>query len=107
MCWPSDLIIAADDAVFEDITVMLGIPGVEFFAHPWEVGVRKAKEMLFAGAPLSADDARILGMVNRVVLRARLDEESLELAKQIALRPSFALKLAKLKNLGLQPNSEN
>jgi enoyl-CoA hydratase len=96
LCWPSDLIIAADDALFEDVTVMLGIPGVEFFAHPWEVGARKAKEMLFAGAQINAEEARMLGMVNRVVPRDRLEEETLALASKIALRPSFALKLAKL-----------
>src|SRR5262249_15868104 len=49
LCWPSDIILASDDAVFEDVTVMLGIPGVEMFAHAYELGPRKAKEMLFAG----------------------------------------------------------
>ncbi|HEY1836700.1 MAG TPA: enoyl-CoA hydratase [Rhizomicrobium sp.] len=95
LCWPCDIIIASEDAVFEDLTVMLGIPGVEFFSHPWEVGFRKAKEMLFAGAQIDAQEARMLGMVNRVVPREQLAEETLALAKQIALRPSFALKLAK------------
>jgi enoyl-CoA hydratase len=95
LAWPSDIIIASEDAVFEDVTVALGIPGVEFFAHPWELGPRKAKEMLFAGAQISAQEARTLGMVNRVVPRAQLEEETLALAQQIALRPSFALKLAK------------
>jgi enoyl-CoA hydratase len=95
LCWPSDIIIAADDAVFEDITVMLGIPGVELFAHPWELGPRKAKEMLFAGAQIDAEEARTLGMVNRVVPRDQLESETLVLAVKIALRPSFALRLAK------------
>jgi len=95
LCWPSDIIMASDDAVFEDVTVMLGIPGVEFFAHPYEVGPRKAKEMLFAGAQIGAEEARMLGMVNHVVPRDQLAEQTLALAKQIALRPSFALKLAK------------
>jgi enoyl-CoA hydratase len=95
LAWPSDIIIASDDAVFEDVTVMLGIPGVEMFAHAYELGPRKAKEMLFAGALINAEEARGLGMVNRVVPRAQLDEAALTLAKQIALRPSFALKLAK------------
>ena len=95
LAWPSDIIIAAEDALFEDVTVSLGIPGVEFFSHPWEVGARKAKEMLFAGAQVNAEEARMLGMVNRVVPRERLEAETLALAEQIALRPSFALKLAK------------
>ncbi|MBI1330242.1 MAG: enoyl-CoA hydratase [Alphaproteobacteria bacterium] len=96
LAWPSDIIIAADDAVFEDVTLMLGIPGVELFAHPWELGPRKAKEMLFAGAQIGAEEARQMGMVNRVVPRANLESATLELAQQIALRPSFALRLAKL-----------
>ena len=95
LCWPSDIIVAADDALFEDVTVMLGIPGVEFFMHPWELGARKAKEMLFAGAQINAEEARQLGMVNRVVPRADLEAETLALAVKIAQRPSFALKLAK------------
>ncbi len=95
LCWPSDIIIAADDALFEDVTVMLGIPGVEFFMHPWELGARKAKEMLFAGAQINAEEARQLGMVNRVVPRAQLEDEALALAVKVAQRPSFALKLAK------------
>jgi len=95
LCWPSDIIIAADDALFEDVTVMLGIPGVEFFMHPWELGARKAKEMLFAGAQVNAEEARQLGMVNRVVPRDQLEDETLALAIKIAQRPSFALKLAK------------
>jgi enoyl-CoA hydratase len=95
LCWPSDLIIAADDAMFEDVTVMLGIPGVEMFAHAYELGPRKAKEMLFAGAQINAEEARQMGMVNRVVPRAELESATLALAQQIALRPSFGLKLAK------------
>ncbi len=96
LAWPSDIIIAADDAVFEDVTLMLGIPGVELFAHPWELGVRKAKEMLFAGAQIGAEEARQMGMVNRVVPKAELESATLALAQQIAQRPSFALRLAKL-----------
>jgi len=95
LCWPTDIIIASDDAVFEDVTVMLGIPGAEMFMHPYELGARKAKEMLFAGAHIGAQEAYERGMVNRVVPRAQLAEITLALAQQIALRPSFALKLAK------------
>ena len=47
LAWVCDLIIASEDAFFADPVVRMGIPGVEFFAHPWEVGVRKAKELLF------------------------------------------------------------
>ena len=95
LCWPMDLIIASDDAQFSDVVVAMGIIGVEYFAHPWEVGVRKAKEMLFTGRPISAEEARMLGMVNQVVPRAELAERTLELAKEIATKPTFALKSVK------------
>lgn len=96
LAWVCDLIVASDDASFTDITVAMGVNGVEWFAHPWELGVRKAKEMLFTGEPVSASDAHRLGMVNRVVTREELADSTLELARTIATKPSFGLKLAKL-----------
>ncbi len=95
LCWPCDLIVAADDASFQDGTVEMGVGGVEWFAHPWELGPRKAKELLFTADWLSAEDARALGMVNRVVPAASLEAEVLALAERIAAKPGFALKLAK------------
>jgi enoyl-CoA hydratase len=74
----------------------MGIAGVEWFAHPWEMGARKAKEMLLTGEPISAEDARQLGMVNRVVPRAELESATLELARKIALQPTMATKMVKL-----------
>merc|ERR1712014_281406 len=47
LCWPCDLIVAADDASFSDITVAMGVCGAEFFAHHLELGVRGAKDFLF------------------------------------------------------------
>lgn len=95
LVWPCDIIIASDDAAFLDNTVAMGVGGAEFFAHPWEVGVRKAKEMLFTVDWLSAEEAHRLGMVNHVVPADRLADFTLELANRIAQKPSFALKLAK------------
>lgn len=95
LIWPCDIIIAADDAMFLDNTVAMGVGGVEYFGHPWEVGARKAKEMLFTADWLSATDARALGMVNHVVPRADLDGFALDMAGRIAQKPLFALKLAK------------
>ncbi len=95
LVWPCDLIVAADDAMFQDNTLDLGMPGVEYFAHPWELGVRQAKEYLFTADWLTAQEAHRLGMVNRVVPRERLGEATLELAVRIAKKPAFALKLAK------------
>jgi enoyl-CoA hydratase len=95
LLWFADLIVAADDALFSDPTVGMGVNGVEYFAHPWELGPRKAKELLFTGDWLSAQDALRLGMVNHVVPRAELAEFTMGLAAKIAPKPSFALKLAK------------
>jgi enoyl-CoA hydratase len=95
LIWPCDLIIAADDASFQDNTVLMGVSGVEMFQHPYELGVRKAKEMLFRASWISAQEAHRLGMVNHVVPPAELSAFTLELAKDIATKPMFALKLAK------------
>lgn len=95
LVWPCDLIIATEDASFSDPTVSFGIGGVEYFAHLWEVGARKAKEMLFTSDALSAADALRLGMVNQVVPRDQLESAALEMARKIAAKSRFALKLAK------------
>ncbi len=95
LVWPCDLIVASQDALFLDNTLIMGMPGCEYFVHPGEVGIRKAKEMLFTGEPIDAGEALRLGMVNRVVPRDRLDDEALALASRIAARPLFGLRLAK------------
>src|ERR1700676_2220098 len=67
LMWACDLIIAADDAQFADVVgTRLGMCGVEYFAHPWEFGPRKAKELLLTGDSVSADEAYSLGMVSKV-----------------------------------------
>jgi enoyl-CoA hydratase len=73
----------------------MGVPGVEFFNHPFELGIRKAKEFLFTGGWLSAADAHACGMVNYVVPRSELSSKALELAQSIAETNLFALKLMK------------
>ncbi|MBX6387391.1 MAG: enoyl-CoA hydratase [Frankia sp.] len=95
LCWPCDLIIAADDALFSDPVVAMGIGGVEYHGHTWELGPRKAKEILFTGRAITAEEAEKVGMVNRVVPRADLDAETRALAEQIARMPSFGLRQAK------------
>ncbi|MBL7633320.1 enoyl-CoA hydratase [Frankia sp. CN6] len=95
LCWPCDLIIAADDAKFSDPVVAMGIGGVEYHGHTWELGARKAKEILFTGRAITAEEAEKVGMVNKVVPRADLDSETRALAAQIAKMPSFGLRQAK------------
>lgn len=95
LVWPCDIVIASEDATFHDNTLTMGVCGVEYFAHPWEMGIRKAKEYLFTADVMTAQEAWRIGMVNRIVPRDRLSEETLSLAKRIAEKSSFALKLAK------------
>ncbi|MEU0538625.1 enoyl-CoA hydratase [Nocardia sp. NPDC005978] len=95
LCWPCDLIVAADDALFSDPVVLMGIGGVEYHGHTWELGPRKAKEILFTGRPITATEAESTGMVNTVVPRAELDAKTRELAAHIATMPPFGLRQAK------------
>ncbi len=95
LAWSCDFIVAADDASFADPVVGMGIPGVEYFAHPWVMNPRAAKELLYTGDPVSAARAKELGMVNRVVPRAGLTQEVNTLAERIARMPAFGLALAK------------
>jgi len=95
LLWVADIIIAAEDATFSDPVVAFGVNGVEYFGHPWEFGARKAKELLFTGDSFTAQEAMQLGMVNRVVPAAELDDAAMAMARRIATKPGFALKLAK------------
>jgi enoyl-CoA hydratase len=72
----------------------MGAAGVEFFNHPFEVGIRKAKETLFTSDFLTAAEVHRLGMVNHVVPLEDLESFTLQLASRIAEKPLFALKLA-------------
>ena len=95
LCWPCDLIVAADNAQFSDPVLLMGICGVEHHAHTWELGARKAKEMLFTGGSVSAVEAERLGMVNKVVPLDDLMTATMELANRIAQVDPFALRMAK------------
>ncbi|MEZ5234708.1 MAG: enoyl-CoA hydratase [Acidimicrobiales bacterium] len=107
LVWPFDIVIASTDARFSDPVVAFGANGVEYFAHPYEVGARKAKQMLFTGEAITAEEAHRLGMVNEVVPREELEQATLAMATKIAAQPSMGLKLAKasvnqaLDNMGM------
>lgn len=91
-----DLIIAAESAFFSDPVVhTLGAASVEVLIHPWVMGLRKAKEMLYTGGRIDAAEALRIGLVNRVVPDGDLPECTLALARQVAAAPPFALKLIK------------
>ena len=96
LIWPFDILIASEDAEFSDPVVAFGANGHEFFVHAWEVGHRKAKEMLFTGDSITAREGKELGMVNHVVPRDQLESFTLAMAEKIAQRPSMGLKFAKM-----------
>ena len=90
-----DLIVASDDARFSDRTIRWGGPHVHYASMPWEIGFRKAKEYLFTGDWIDAEEAARLGLVNRVVPRDSLEDETMALAKRIAMQDPFAVRLSK------------
>ena len=96
LAWMCDLIICSEDARFRDATaVEMGIPGVEFWQHPYEMSVRQAKEWLMTGGWMTAQQAERWGMVNHVVPRDELTARTLELAEKIASNNPFTMKLVK------------
>lgn len=95
LAWPMDLIVAADNARFSDPVVRMGCGGVEYHGHTWELGARKAKEMLFTAGYIDAQEAHRLGMVNRVVPLDQLESATLALANEIAQMHPHALQMAK------------
>jgi len=96
LMWACDLIVAAEDTVFADVVgTRLGMCGVEYFAHPWELGPRKAKELLLTGDSLSVDEAHQLGMVSKVFPLDELPDRTVELARRIAEQPTMSALLIK------------
>jgi enoyl-CoA hydratase len=95
LAWVCDLIIAADDAWFADPVVQMGIPGVEYFAHAFELHPRIAKEFLFLGERMPAERAYQMGMVNKVVAREQLETETMSVAQRLARQPRMGLMLTK------------
>jgi enoyl-CoA hydratase len=91
-----DIVVASDDVFFQDPTcVTLAAAAVEVLVHPWAMGLRTAKDFLFTGRRMYADEAHRVGMVNRVVPRAELETATLALAQHVATAYPFALKMLK------------
>jgi enoyl-CoA hydratase len=96
LMWACDLIVAADNTRFADVVgTRLGMCGVEYFAHPWEFGPRKTKELMLTGDSLSVDEAHQLGMVSKVFPADELADRTLEFARRIAKVPTMAALLIK------------
>src|SRR4051794_3366006 len=97
-----DLIVAADDAVFQNPVLRMTGAGVELLVEPWELGIRKAKEFLWTGDKLDAQEAWRLGLANKVVPRDELMARTMELAEKVALVPPITAQVVKdsINNVG-------
>ena len=84
-----DVVFAAADAEF------LG-GFVEYNSIPWDIGVRRAKELCFESRFISADEAAAYGFVNRVLAPADLERETLAWARRVAENSPAALRMAKI-----------
>jgi len=96
LMWACDLIVADEDTTFADVVgTRLGMMGVEYFAHPWEFGPRKTKELLLTGDSMDAQEAHALGMVSKIFAPDELGEKTLAFARRIARVPTMAATLIK------------
>jgi enoyl-CoA hydratase len=96
LMWSCDLIVGSDDVLFADVVgTRLGMCGLEYFAHPWEFGARKTKELMLTGDSIDIDEAHRLGMVSKVFPRAELEDKTLEFARRIAKLPTMTALMIK------------
>jgi enoyl-CoA hydratase len=109
LMWACDLIVAAEGTRFADVVgTRLGMCGVEYFAHPWEFGPRKTKELMLTGDAIDVDEAHQLGMVSKIFPESELSERTLEFARRIAQLPTMTALLIKesvnqtVDNMGFQ-----
>jgi enoyl-CoA hydratase/carnithine racemase len=90
-----DLIVCDETARFANPVVAMAMAGVQLLVEPWEIGARKAKELLFTADAIDASEAHRLGLVNRLVAGGRLEAEVDALADRIAALPAFAVQTVK------------
>ena len=107
MC--ADIIIASEKAVFGDTHARFGIVpgGGQTQRLPRQIGIKKAKELLFVCDTISATEAERIGLVNKVVPADKLQEAAMEMAEKIAKNIPEALKIIKtLMNKGMYTDLE-
>ncbi len=90
------MIASAMDVIYAaDNTQLLGT-NFQYFSVPWDIGVRRAKELLFESRFIDAYEAESLGLVNRVVPAAELEDEAMAYAQRVALNDPFQIRMIKL-----------
>ena len=90
------MIAAAMDIIFASPDARFLAGQVEYFSIPFDVGFRKAKELLFESRFIDAEEARALGFVNRVYPTDELESETLAWAARVAESGYGGLRMAKL-----------
>jgi len=95
LAWICDLIVASEDAFFQDPVNRMGIPGVEYFAHGFELPPRIAKEFILLGERMPAKRAYEFGMVNKIAARDELRETVRQMALKLAAQPALGNWLTK------------
>lgn len=95
--YASDLVIATENAYFAESFVKRGlvVDGGGCYLLPRRIGMQKAKEMAFYGEKLSAAEALMLGLVNRVVSAEELDTVVADFAGRLAAAPTSAISFTK------------
>ena len=97
-CLACDMRIGSENSRFKVAFTSLAVvsPDGSLWLLPRIVGESKAMELVFTDNLIFAQEAKDLGILNRLVPHDQLQEETLALARQIAEGPPTALKLAKL-----------
>jgi 2-(1,2-epoxy-1,2-dihydrophenyl)acetyl-CoA isomerase len=92
-----DLVVASEDAVFGEIFADRGIAldGGASWSLPRLIGIAKAKELVFFGRRITADEAERIGLINRVVPKLEIDNEVATWAQDLADGPTLALSMMK------------
>jgi enoyl-CoA hydratase len=99
----TELVLATDIRLLAD-TARLGVPEITLGLFPGAGGTQRmlrqiplcrAKELMFTGEQISAEEAVAIGLANRVVPRDQLMAEAMALAEKIAAKSPLVLKLLK------------
>jgi len=91
-----DIVLASEDAFFSDPVVLsLAAASVEVLVHPYVMGLRRAKEFLFTGERLSAQEGYRIGMINKVLPGEELRPAAMAMAEKMAAAPPFAVAVTK------------
>ena len=90
------MIAAAMDVIFAAPDARFLAGQVEYFSTPFDVGFRKAKELLFESRFIDAEEAKAHGFVNRIVAADALEAETLAWARRVAESGYGTLRMAKL-----------